>query len=540
MGGMVVNSLVHSWNTRGYGLYLDLGTLNHVIWADNAWVFSNCLEQLQIMLQGLTDAVYAAGFGWKATSMEVLASNCTEPFSPTVKTNNGALRYAAVERMVALGSALARDGATNTSLDHRLEIAETVFWKHTRVLKGRGGLCERMKAWAVSPGSSAIFGATSCHPTRALLHKVKAWEYRMLRRMFAMRFHPGEGLYQYNQRTARRLEEWFRKTKVQQLHHRILDAIYKGACRERSLTVAQGDKPLRWARAHRNEMWCQTLKALGRHERRREGIQQRSSGHRTQWEDIFVNVLGLTWRQQMDTCRDRAEWECGRWRFINAVCDRWHLPGIQVHQGQSCPRADIGLARTIDQAPSVCEHPSDTLWDRGARNFRFVVDCQPLAEILNGRWLLADISCHPLFVRLARMLAELLQDGWQPRRPWDDPVEWRGRDWNGSADFMCNLAMDTQQSWHYLDMDKFVDCRRKGCNLQMHTDGGLRSHGCAATERTLHAWIVTSTGNWRRILLGMGCTYLQGCPLSFHAEAMALEGGMDILLKVAQTRHDQL
>ncbi len=225
----ILDGLVTTWQSRGWGAALDSHVVSHIVWADIVWVFSQCPKQLQSMLEELAQVVYAAGFCWKASSLEVLKGRVADDFVPKVSINGSTLEYKAADSMLALGSLLDQDGRTTATVDARLEVAEGVYWKHAKTLKGRGDLTTRLRAWSSAPGSSAVFGSSAWHVSRHVLHTVRRWEYRLLRKMLALHFKPGEGPSEYNQRTTRRLEAWFAKTGVWFLHHRVLSSVYKGA-----------------------------------------------------------------------------------------------------------------------------------------------------------------------------------------------------------------------------------------------------------------------------------------------------------------------
>ena len=72
---------------------------------------------------------------------------------------------------------------------------------------------------------------------------------------------------------------------------------------------------------------------------------------------------------------------------------------------------------------------------------------------------------------IGRMLAALIKCNWQPMMAHADPVEWRQRCWNSSADYLCNFAMDSKTSCHHIDTQKLFEAMAKGCNLQLHSRG---------------------------------------------------------------------
>ncbi len=226
------------------------------------------------------------------SSLEYLVSATTDKPDTDLRVEvaGQVLKYSACEKMLALGVELDSRGNIVVSMEHRLEIGARIYWKHSQVLTRPGSLKSRMEAWSAAPGSSAIHGCGTRRLTRQLLHQLKRWEYKWLRRMFKFKFAPGEELARFNERTARKWELWFNNTKIWHSHHRVLSSIHTAAWHE------SGARPLEWARAYRDELWWQTVQALGRQQRLREGLKQHKSGYLAQWENVFVQSIGLDWK----------------------------------------------------------------------------------------------------------------------------------------------------------------------------------------------------------------------------------------------------
>ena len=129
------------------------------------------------------------------------------------------------------------------------------------------------------------------------------------------------------------------------------------------------------------------------------------------------------------------------------------------------------------------------------------------------------------------MLIKIWDRGWRPQKLWSDPVVWRPRRWNLGADYLCNLAMDTSQNWKEVDAAALADALRSGCNLQLHSDGGLRQGSCAATGWTLSAWTY-SRSVWTRKLVAKQCMFLKVPCSSFLAETLALEAALNFATRI--------
>ena len=118
-----------------------------------------------------------------------------------------------------------------------------------------------------------------------------------------------------------------------------------------------------------------------------------------------------------------------------------------------------------------------------------MVDCQPLAMVLNGEtpwsndWGGSEIhyTCNTLRQWVVR------------RGPLDllaKPVEWRGRELNKMVGFISNKSMDTKSSWTVLAVNA-TELAASAVGIICFTDGGYRpKSGLAAA-----GWIVVAIVN---------------------------------------------
>ena len=115
--------------------------------------------------------------------------------------------------------------------------------------------------------------------------------------------------------------------------------------------------------------------------------------------------------------------------------------------------------RNIDNAPNCAWHSDDVKWDPGYGRVCVVMDCQIIVELLNGRAVLAYPDARPLFVRLARMMAELILLDAKPRLDINSFLEWRPRSYNVLTDNLCNVAMDSKSFAQWVNLPA-LDSRR--------------------------------------------------------------------------------
>ena len=89
--------------------------------------------------------------------------------------------------------------------------------------------------------------------------------------------------------------------------------------------------------------------------------------------------------------------------------------------------------------------------------------------------------------------------------------------------------MDKHLTHQVVETEKLAIAMYDGCNVQLHTDGGMRPGAGASIGWTVTIWQQnTTTGNWQTSRVGKGCAYIQGCQSSFLAEALALEFAIDM------------
>ena len=190
---------------------------------------------------------------------------------------------------------------------------------------------------------------------------------------------------QYNARTARLIEAWFSVTGVPPIFLRVIRTLYRAAWRQNHVMVGCCDKPLAWIREARSAHWWTTCCALGRSARHRSGIVQQSSGHRVMWEDVFVEFLGLDWRQTRSTCTTYSDWRAGEASFVQRVCSEWGLPW---KPDQTTPSFLDPLSnevpKSLNTMPAWHDHPEDVAWKSPRGCIQFIIDNQVLAMLMSG------------------------------------------------------------------------------------------------------------------------------------------------------------
>ena len=112
--------------------------------------------------------------------------------------------------------------------------------------------------------------------------------------------------------------------------------------------------------------------------------------------------------------------------------------------------------------------------------------------------------------------------------PQDDHleyVEWRRREFNDQADYICNVVLDLGKPVFHIDKNSMQETKRRRCNFLVFSDGGFRD-GVA-----VGAWIAYAMGDFRfKALVAQGFKVPPPHD-AFGAEAIALETAASFLLE---------
>ena len=267
------------------------------------------------------------------------------------------------------------------------------------------------------------------------------------------------------------------------------------------------------------------------YKRKREGIVHNGMGHRVEWEDVFVEVFGSQWRAKRDTCASILEWMKLFGEFESTICSRWGLPSFSA---PSPDRPDTGFPLPPEKQRRTTLHPLESLprshgdgapqikWEAEHSRVCFVVDCLPLADVMNGRTKLLTPELEPAFNRMSSYLFGLIEAGWLPPSTALDYVIWRKRCFNKIADYIVNYTMDTKRSWHQKFIDGSQGWEADEVNLVVYSDGGTRANSCSAG-----AWYIEAhfekRGKPTVMPVAMAGTFLETPVSSFTAEIIGLD-----------------
>ena len=145
-----------------------------------------------------------------------------------------------------------------------------------------------------------------------------------------------------------------------------------------------------------------------------------------------------------------------------------HTPEETFEQPEKRPRRTLQVEL---QVPDLCF--DGIMWQSSSRRVVFRVDCMPLMSICCGELPLLNDDLRPVCHRITNNIVQICETGRSPLRDTAGPVEWRKRDQNKVADFLCNYTMNTSHSWRQtwsLRDDFDID----EANLLIFSDGGSR------------------------------------------------------------------
>ncbi len=175
-----LSDTVASWNAVGHGMRVDdaVTVVNHFFFADNGFFLAESLESAALMIQQVTDVLYAIGFKWKLSSLQfVLAGELRGVMAEmhVIVPDGTIISVQQVFQMEVLGALVCDDASQRQSLDYRLGKAEAVFHKHQKILRAKGSHVEKMRAWDSTSLACASYCSGALALTKELAHHAHSW-----------------------------------------------------------------------------------------------------------------------------------------------------------------------------------------------------------------------------------------------------------------------------------------------------------------------------------------------------------------------------
>ena len=172
------------------------------------------------------------------------------------------------------------------------------------------------------------------------------------------------------------------------------------------------------------------------------------------------------------------------------------------------------------------------MWMTSGERFVFIMDSQVVQRIVCGHVALLDDTHRPAFQRVMTMLVQLPEKNVMPPTDISDPVQWRPREYNSRADWLCNQALDTRSSFQFAEED-IEAYRASPTQWEAFSDGACRGDGFSS-----FAWIVYATwqfGDQRhRFVVAFGYEFLHGNLSSFITELLGLERAVATVLQLME------
>ncbi len=258
---------------------------------------------------------------------------------------------------------------------------------------------------------------------------------------------------------------------------------------------------------------------------------QRTSGAKTAWEDILVEVFGPCWRAVRDAqdIRSRADIMD---EFIEKVCAGAGLSTCRSTRPEHPPHEqpyDVERSSKKQRLTFQAEGPrADELqdtpaalwsWTRWEMSFLFVCDNKLLVDACCGRARLADGRDAPMLHRISNGIFAMMASGWQPPSIATHPIAWLPRSHNEMADGLADFTMDERLSWTWT----FPTTLEPGtANIVVQTDGGRRSSTCASASMVVGLFTKTPRHPVFEPWYAEGLFLSTGVTV-FQAEAIALD-----------------
>ena len=124
----------------------------------------------------------------------------------------------------------------------------------------------------------------------------------------------------------------------------------------------------------------------------------------------------------------------------------------------------------------------------------------------------------------------MYRSGVEPRRSWCDPLEWRPREYNKRADYLCNQSLDTKGSHEHVDPDVQV-CVDLNPNWLLYSDGGCQKQGASAYS-WLSCPVVEVCGNYIQFVVAFGYEWVAMDQSSLIDEAQGLDKALGVLCQI--------
>ena len=323
------------------GMTADDGAVvvNHLFFADNGYFLADSLQDALEMFENVTECLYALGFQWKPSSLQIMfvAGGCNSGQEVVeIRLPNGeSASLQVVEEMEVLGALVTQEAAFKEALDYRLSKGERVFRKYQGLLCGKGSHRDKLLAWESTAMASALHCSGTLALTKEMARHAHSWELRLWRQAFRLKPRGGEvvdgdGWQTYYDRSQAIIERAKAMTRRPFLVHRMLLEYFKEAWSGRIRFDRDGRRRTEQLRLHRSRLWWDDTMRIPYYHRRIMGWTHARPGNPLrQWEDVLVELKGPRWREWRDSFENERAWKCCTRELINSICSLWDLPQLE-------------------------------------------------------------------------------------------------------------------------------------------------------------------------------------------------------------------
>ena len=218
---------------------------------------------------------------------------------------------------------------------------------------------------------------------------------------------------------------------------------------------------------------------------------------------------------------DEKEWASNIDDLITEVCEAWRLPLPPARSARSRPAREPLEKNQAAFPEEEVKHENDSMWQASGERFVFVMDSQVVQRVACGHAALANEKYRCIFRRVVQKFVRFIDDGLMPPTDIADPVQWRPREYNTKADWLCNHALNTASSFEFLE-DCLEPYWAKGLHWEAFSDGACRNDGHSA-----FAWIIYATWTVSKqrhcFTVAFGYELVDGNHSSFATELWGLE-----------------
>ena len=175
----IINRL--DWEDRG--INIDGENLNHLRFADDIVIITDNANDLESMLQTLSDESLKCGLKMNTNKTKVMFGPLTIP--RPIRINNRDIEQ--VDEYVYLGQNFTLlHKSQDKEIQHRLKAGWSAFSKHKDIYKGNLPMCLKRKVFNACVIPSITYGAETWTLTTAMMTKLQSTQRRMERSMLSI------------------------------------------------------------------------------------------------------------------------------------------------------------------------------------------------------------------------------------------------------------------------------------------------------------------------------------------------------------------